>query len=100
MHRRDVFPVLYAGQQDSGSDHVGELAAKSLYRGLDNLQTPPRLSRRIASRDRFSIRTERRRACNRDDVPTAHCTRNANFRFEKGDPVETRWRDGCFILHP
>jgi len=18
----------------------------------------------------------------------------------KGDPVETRWRDGCFILHP
>ena len=54
----DLLPILYPSQQNSGADHVAELATESLDRGLDNLQTSPRLSRRIASRDRFSIRPQ------------------------------------------
>jgi hypothetical protein len=79
MHCRDVFSILYAGQRNSGADHVTELATEPFNRGLDNFQTSPRLSCRIASRDRFSIRTERSRACDRDDAPAAHCARNPNF---------------------
>ena len=47
MDCRDPFPILYAGQQNSCSGHVGELATESLNRGLDNFQTPPRLTCRI-----------------------------------------------------
>jgi hypothetical protein len=37
------------------------------------------------------------------DAPASHIQTTAReipIFGSKGDPVETRWRDGCFILHP
>ena len=83
MNCRDLLPILYVGQQDSGAGHVCELATESLDRGLDNFQTPPRLSRRIASRDGFSIRTERSRACDRDDAPRCALREKSQLSIRK-----------------
>jgi len=58
VDRRDPLPILYADQQNSCSGHVRKLAAQAFNGGLDNFETPSRLTRCIASRDRLAIFAE------------------------------------------
>ena len=56
MDCRDPLPILDADEQYSGAGHIRKLGAQSFDGGLNDFETSPRLTRRIAFRDGLAVR--------------------------------------------
>jgi len=92
VDRRDPLPILYADQQNSCSGHVRKPAAQAFNGGLDNFETPSRLTCCIAFRDRLAIFAEWGCPLTAMIRPDRTAREMPTFG-SKRDPVETccRW---------
>src|SRR5205085_1533441 len=81
VDQRDGLPIFDARQQYARAGHVAEARAQLFERRLHNLETAPRLRRRVADGYRLAVRPNGRSAGDGDDAARPHAARDAYARL-------------------